>query len=134
MNSFQSPKADVFGGAVALYFALGAKMPFQGVDLMTTLKINARAMVRLNGAPFEDVSRGTKNTLKALLHRSPHVRPNATRATALLTELIDELESNSGSLSIFTATAPYRQLDSFRTATVPHHQLDSFCTATVPHR
>jgi hypothetical protein len=78
---------------VALYFALAAKMPFQGQDLMATLKINARASVKFNAAAFEGISEGTKHALKVFLGREPNERPSAIQASKHVTELVEELQA-----------------------------------------
>ena len=90
-HRFQSTRCDVFGGAVALYFALAARMPFRGSDLMTTLRRNAKAMVTFDVDAFEDISGDTKGTLKLLLHRSARIRPTAVQATTLLAIRVEEL-------------------------------------------
>jgi calcium/calmodulin-dependent protein kinase I len=86
-----SPKCDVFSGGCTLYFALGARMPFRGPDLMTTLRCNALAEVDFDGAVFKDSSDDTKHTLKLLLRQKPNGRPTALQATALLADLTGKL-------------------------------------------
>jgi serine/threonine protein kinase len=95
---FQSTQSDIFGGAVALYFALGARMPFQGLQNVTTkkrlddlLKQNAKAKITFDGDTFKSMTAGTKRTLELLLHRRPRFRPTAIQAIALLTLQVEEL-------------------------------------------
>jgi serine/threonine protein kinase len=88
-----SPKADVFGAGVCLYFALGAQMPFKGCDPATICRINARAKVVFEGEAFEDLAGDTKRLLETLLIRSAQLRPTATRASALIRARIEERQS-----------------------------------------
>jgi serine/threonine protein kinase len=95
-RSLQSPKADVFGGAVVLYFAMGGKMPFRGLDLTETLRANARARVRF-WTSFRKVSDFSKDMLRVFLHADPSRRPSSSQAFEHLTQLLALLESSSAS-------------------------------------
>jgi serine/threonine protein kinase len=95
IHANQSPKADVFGGGVALFYALGEQVPFEKGDLKTTLKRNARAIIKFNER-LRQMANGTQELLRSLLLRNPQVRPTAVEAIASIKKLVEGLPSRHG--------------------------------------
>jgi serine/threonine protein kinase len=89
-HTLHSQKSDVFSGGVTLYYALGAKMPFRGPDLSTTLRENARARVRF-GRHFNTVSELTKDALRSFMFNDPARRPSSLQVLEHINQLYDLL-------------------------------------------
>jgi serine/threonine protein kinase len=99
MKSRWTPKADVFSAGVAFFYSLCAKMPFEGEDLMMTLRINARARVNLDQESFSHISFHTKEFLASMLQQKSHSRPTATQASERLVMLLEVVNARAPNIS-----------------------------------
>eukprot|EP00928_Gymnodinium_smaydae_P061466 TRINITY_DN4552_c0_g2_i1.p1 TRINITY_DN4552_c0_g2~~TRINITY_DN4552_c0_g2_i1.p1 ORF type:complete len:656 (-),score=52.63 TRINITY_DN4552_c0_g2_i1:374-2278(-) len=75
-----APKSDVFSCGAVLYYVLGTVMPFQGSDLLSTLRTNARARVRFPDEYFSEVSLDCQSIVRLLLQALPSRRPDSRAA------------------------------------------------------